>query len=75
MRSPRFGPEYVLGVSRTTLDKWMRDLGIRRPSDIALEEIEAVRKSRRGDLVATATALRISVRGLKLRLRELALDP
>jgi two-component system C4-dicarboxylate transport response regulator DctD len=63
----------ALGVSRTSLDKWMRELGIRRPSDIGLAEIEAARARFQGDMPSTAAALRISVRGLKLRLHELRL--
>jgi two-component system nitrogen regulation response regulator GlnG len=64
----------ALGVSRTTLDKWMREYGIRRPSDIGVEEIEAAREAHGRDLRRVAAALKISLRGLKLRLRELGLS-
>ncbi len=64
-----------LGVSRTTLDKWMRELGIRRPTDVGIDEIRAALGTHGDDLVRAAAALRISARGLKLRLRELRLLP
>lgn len=62
-----------LGISRTTLDKWMREAGVRRPSDVDREEIVAVLARRGGDVVGAARELRVSSRGLRLRLRELAL--
>jgi len=62
-----------LGVSRTTPDKWMREHGIRRPSDVSAPEIEQAQRHHGGDPARVAAALRISVRGLKQRLRELRL--
>jgi len=59
-----------LGVSRTTLDKWMRELAVRRPADIGDDELQAALVAHGEDLARAAATLRISVRGLKLRLRE-----
>ena len=64
----------ALGVSRTTLDKWMRELGVRRPGDLDGEEIAIALASNRGDLAATARGLRVSKRGLRLRMTELGLS-
>jgi two-component system nitrogen regulation response regulator GlnG len=64
----------ALGISRTTLDKWLRDLGIRRPKDIPREAIEAAFQQSKGDIEQTARFLKISVRGLKLRMTELGLQ-
>jgi len=61
----------LLGVSHTTLNRWMRELGLRRPLDIPEEEIRAVQKETGGDLVAMARQLRVSTRGLKLRITAL----
>jgi DNA-binding NtrC family response regulator len=63
----------ALGISRTTLDKWMRDAGVRRPSDLAREEIATALERFDGDLAAAARGLGISQRGLRLRMTELGL--
>jgi two-component system nitrogen regulation response regulator GlnG len=63
----------ALGISRTTLDKWMRDAGVRRPSDLAREEIATALARFDGDLAAAARGLGISQRGLRLRMTELGL--
>ncbi|MCS6901320.1 MAG: sigma-54 dependent transcriptional regulator [Myxococcales bacterium] len=63
----------TLGISRTTLDKWLRELGIRRPKDIPREEIEAALQRIGGDMEQMARELKISVRGLKLRMTELGI--
>ena len=57
-----------LDVSRTTLDKWMREHEIKRPKDIGDEEIEAALCAAGGDHVEAAKRLGISERGLRLRL-------
>jgi hypothetical protein len=51
----------------------MREQGIVRPRDLPAETIEAARREARGDLVEMARLLRVSLRGLKLRLAELGL--
>jgi DNA-binding NtrC family response regulator len=63
----------ALGVSRTTLDKWMRDAGVRRPSELDREEITIALARSRGDVTATARALRVSKRGLRLRMTEVGI--
>jgi len=60
----------ALGISRTTLGKWMQTLGIRRPGDVPEEELRAALDAAGGDVAAAARALRISERGLALRLSE-----
>ena len=61
----------ALGISRTSLDKLMQEWGFPRPSDISADDITAARGRAGDDPVALARALRVSVRGLKLRLRAL----
>jgi DNA-binding NtrC family response regulator len=63
----------ALGISRTTLDKWLRELGISRPKDIPREAIEAALQQSGGDIELMARELKISVRGLKLRMTELGM--
>ena len=63
----------TLGVSRTTLEKWLRKAGIRRPIDLDRETIAQALASSEGDLVAAARGLGISKRGLRLRMTELGL--
>lgn len=65
----------ALGTSRTTVVKLMRDLGLRRATDLSLAEIEQACTAARGDLDDAAHALRVSAHALKkqmtlLRLRE-----
>ena len=65
----------ALGTSRTTVVKLMRDLGLRRATDLSLAEIEQACSAARGDLDDAAHALRVSAHALKkqmtlLRLRE-----
>ena len=64
----------ALGISRTTLDKWLRDLGISRPKDIPREAIEGALQQTGGDIDQMARLLKISVRGLKLRMTELGIS-
>jgi DNA-binding NtrC family response regulator len=65
----------ALGISRTTLDKWLRELGISRPKDIPRDAIEAALQETGGDIEQMARILKVSVRGLKLRMTELGLGP
>jgi DNA-binding NtrC family response regulator len=64
----------ALGVSRTTLDKWMRELGLRRPKELSREEIARACAAHEGDLAAAARSLGVSARGLRLRMTELGVD-
>jgi DNA-binding NtrC family response regulator len=64
----------ALGISRTTLDKWLRDLGIRRPKDVTREAIEQALAEGQGDLERVAKTLKVSLRGLKLRMTELGIE-
>ncbi len=64
----------ALGVSRTTLDKWMRELGVRRPKDVPDAEIIDAYRASSGHLESAARALRVSARGLRLRLGELGIE-
>lgn len=63
----------ALGVSRTTLDKWLRELGVRRPKDVPDAEILAAYRSAGGAVEEAARTLRVSARGLRLRLTELGI--
>jgi DNA-binding NtrC family response regulator len=64
----------ALGVSYATLDRWLRELGIVRPKDLSREEILAAWQQAAGDTTEMARLLRVSLRGLKGRLKELGLD-
>ena len=57
-----------LGISRTTLGKWMQQLGIRRPSDVTDDEIQGALDACGGDVERAANLLQISRRGLALRI-------
>jgi two-component system nitrogen regulation response regulator GlnG len=61
----------ALGVSHTTVDRWMRELGLRRAGDLGAEEIEAAARECERDLGRMAVRLRVSQRGLKLRMKAL----
>lgn len=61
-----------LGVPYATLDRWMREAGLRRPRDLSAEEIrQSVEEA--GGVDAAAKALGLSARGLRLRMAELGL--
>ena len=60
-----------LGISHTTLDRWMREIGLRRPRDIPEEELVALAGETGDDLKEMARRLKVSPRGLKLRLASL----
>lgn len=55
----------ALGTSRTTLVKLMRDLGLRRATDLDLLAIERACAAARGDIDAAAQALGVSAHALK----------
>jgi DNA-binding NtrC family response regulator len=63
----------VLGVSHTTIDRRMRELGLRRPKDIPAEELEQAAVRTGNDLDQMARLLKVSRRGLKLRLTALGM--
>jgi two-component system nitrogen regulation response regulator GlnG len=64
----------ALGISKTTLYGLIdASPAIRKARDLSAEEIVAAREAAGGDLDATAASLRVSPRGLRLRLRELGL--
>lgn len=58
----------ALGVGRNTLRRQMEERGLRRAIDVELVEVHAALAEAGGDLDAAARALRVSARGLKLRL-------
>ena len=61
-----------LGVPYATLDRWLREAGVRRPRDLSAEEIrESVAAA--GGVDEAARQLGVSSRGLKLRMAELGL--
>ena len=62
-----------LGLSRTIVVKLMRELGIPRPADLTLEQIEAAESAESGELDAAAKRLRVSPTALKRRLTVLRL--
>jgi two-component system, NtrC family, nitrogen regulation response regulator GlnG len=64
----------ALGISRTTLYALMdRCPQIRKARDLAAPEITACRQTQAGDLDRMAEVLRVSKRGLQLRMRELGM--
>ncbi len=63
-----------LGISHTTLDRWMQEIGLRRPRDIPEQELSALAEQTGGDLKEMARQLKVSPRGLKLRLASLKLQ-
>lgn len=63
------------GVSHTTVDRWMRELGILRPRDLSAEVISRALAETNQDVRAAARGLQVSERGLRLRLRDLDLAP
>ncbi len=63
-----------LGISHTTLDRWMQEIGLRRPRDIPKPELQDLVVETDGDLTEMARRLRVSPRGLKLRLAALKLQ-
>lgn len=62
----------ALGVPAATFDRWMRELKIARPRDLTAADIAEADRLHDGDLVAMASHLRVSPRGLRQRQRELA---
>jgi DNA-binding NtrC family response regulator len=63
----------ALGVPYATLDRWMRDLGVVRPRDLGHEALSEVLLQCEGDLERAARVLRLSLRGLQGRMKELGL--
>ena len=63
-----------LVISRTTLVKLMQTLNFPRPRDLDAEVIQSAYAQSGGDLGAMASALRVSTRGLRLRIKDLDLE-
>jgi DNA-binding NtrC family response regulator len=64
----------AIGVPYATLDRWMRELGVVRPKDLSREDILAAWHKAGGDTPETAHLLRVSLRGLKVRMKELGIE-
>ncbi len=64
----------VLSVSRTTLVKLMQTLGFQRPRDLTAQVVLEASARVGSDLEVLAGHLKVSRRGLKLRLSELGLE-
>jgi DNA-binding NtrC family response regulator len=64
----------ALGVSHTTLDRWLQHHSIRRGRDLSAEDITVALRRASGDAAHAARALRVSERGFRLRAAELGLS-
>jgi len=60
----------TLNVSRTTLMRMTRELGLPLAAELTLAEIEEARRESGGDVDQTARRLRVSARALKKRLSD-----
>lgn len=66
----------LLGVTHSTVDRLMQEFGLRRPADLSRPDVEAALTRHGTDLDAVARELRISRRGLALRMHALGMrDP
>jgi two-component system nitrogen regulation response regulator GlnG len=64
-----------LGISRTSLYVLMDGSpNVRKAKDLSAEEIRRCAEEHAGELKAMAQALRVSLRGLRLRLKDLDLQ-
>ena len=61
-----------LGMSRNTLKRRMESANLRRPVDIAVDELRAA-LAREGGVPGAARALRVSEHGLRIRMTQLGL--
>lgn len=57
-----------IGLSRSTVIKLIRTLGLKRPQDLPAEEIQRASRQTAGDMEAMAEMLQVSPRALKLYL-------
>jgi DNA-binding NtrC family response regulator len=64
----------ALNIPQATLSRWIQEYGILRPSELERAAVEAALQTTGGDLGAAASALRVSARGLRLRVSELGLN-
>lgn len=64
----------ALAVPQASLARWMIEEEIPRPNELGSAAIEQALERADGDLQATARALEVSPRGLKLRIIELGLE-
>jgi hypothetical protein len=58
----------ALGISYATLDRRLKELGVNRATDLTDAAVAAARERTGGDVEKMARLLRVSVRGLRLRL-------
>lgn len=65
----------AIGVPQATFARWLRDESILRPNDLDEETIEAALAREAGNVDRAARTLRVSARGLSLRMSELGLRP
>jgi transcriptional regulator with PAS, ATPase and Fis domain len=63
-----------LGIPQATLSRWLDELEITRPGELDREVIEKALAECDGDLKRAAVALRVSARGLRLRIAALGLE-
>ncbi|MCC6897510.1 MAG: sigma 54-interacting transcriptional regulator [Polyangiaceae bacterium] len=61
----------ALGVSHSTVDRWMRELGLPRARDLETSRVREALARARGDVAAAAAELSVSERALVLRMRDL----
>jgi transcriptional regulator with GAF, ATPase, and Fis domain len=64
----------ALDIPQATLSRWIQEYGILRPSELEGAAVEAALDAAGGDLGAAASTLRVSARGLRLRITELGLQ-
>jgi len=62
----------LLGMSRNTLKRRMESAGLRRPVEIAVDELRAA-LAREGGVPGAARVLRVSEHGLRIRMTQLGL--
>lgn len=63
----------ALGSTRTTVVRWAKELHIVLPEDLPRSAIEEALRVAKGDLVKAARILRVGLRGLKLKMKDLGL--
>ncbi|MEO1269604.1 MAG: helix-turn-helix domain-containing protein, partial [Myxococcota bacterium] len=64
----------ALDVSRKTLIRLMKTLGFVRAKDLSREQIEEALAAHNNDIHSVSQALRISRRGLQLRINQLGIE-
>ena len=64
-----------LGIPQATFARWLREEGVPRPNELERDQIEAALERAGGEFRKAAALLRVSTRGLSLRMSELGLRP